>query len=109
MNNYKQFAVDAVANAQNLKSTWDKMPTSCKTDSTMEAVQAAIGGSTKYGIGGKWSKDGNKYLALNGRISRSGMPLKLQTSDGDIPISSTDKVKLIALGHVAGAAPVEFE
>ena len=90
------------------KETW-KMTVGHKTMKTTKECQEHIGGSKKYGHGGKWSKDGDKYLALNGRMSKTGIPEKLTTKDGDIPISQTDLTRLIKDGFVKGVAPVEFE
>ena len=91
------------------KSAWMIRGSSNKTDKTTKQCQEIVGGSVRYGHGGKWAKDGQKYLALNGHLSRGGMPLKLTTKDGDIPISSTDLTVLVKKGAVAGVTPVEFE
>ncbi len=49
----------------------------------------SLGGSQRYGQGGRWVSD-EEYIAINGHKSRGGMPLKLMTSSGEIPISTTD-------------------
>lgn len=72
-------------------------------------VRVAIGGSIRHGLGGRWSTDGMHYLALNGHLSRGGMPVKLECTDGDIPASQTDVNKLEILGIIAGKTAVEFE
>jgi len=90
------------------KENWDSMKESHTTDKTYKQCQTLIGGSVRYGEGGKWSKDGNKYLALNGHLSRGGMPLKLKCKDASIPISQTDLNRLVDKGYVKGIAPVEF-
>lgn len=92
-----------------LKGTWTVRKASHKTDKTTAECQALVGGSVKYGMGGKWVKGGNQYLALNGRLSRNGMPNKLTTKDGEIPISSTDIQVLIKKGALEGQTVVEFE
>lgn len=91
-----------------IKETWTAR-TGHTTLKTTAECQKLIGGSKKYGMGGKWQKDGMKYLGLNGHLSRTGMPEKLTTKDGDIPISNTDLDKLVQAGYVKGMAPVEFE
>lgn len=92
-----------------LKETWDSIKASNKTDKTFKQCQNLIGGSVRYGQGGKWAKDGMKYLALNGHLSRTGMPLKLACKDKEIPISTTDLKVLVTNNYVEGMAPVEFE
>lgn len=114
-NEYKEMRTDKVQNATpmntdtfvGLQASFNKLP-GITTDHSMEECKVAVGGSQKYGLGGKWAKDGMRYLTLNGRLSRSGMPKKLSCSDGDIPVSQTDLNKLSSLGLVAGKAPVEF-
>lgn len=92
-----------------LKGTWTVKGADHTTAKTIQECQVQIGGSVRYGMGGKWAKDGDKYLSLNGRLSKNGMPYKLTCKDGDIPISQTDITKLVDAGFVKGMAPVEFE
>ena len=91
------------------KELWDSMGQTHETPKTFKQCQTLIGGSKRYGHGGKWEKSGNRYLALNGYMSRNGMPLKLKCKDTIIPISQTDLNQLVDKGYVASIAPVEFE
>lgn len=91
------------------KELWDSMKVTNTTDKTFAACQKLIGGSVRYGLGGKWTKGGDKYLALNGHLSRNGMPLKLKCKDKECPISTTDLKVLVDKGYVKDIAPVEFE
>ena len=91
------------------QDTWKLQSATHTTTKSTEECQKFIGGSKKYGMGGKWTKDGQKYLALNGHLSRSGMPSKLKTKTGEIPVSSTDIVRLVEGGYLKGVAPIEFD
>jgi len=91
------------------KENWDSMTQTHETTKTFKQCQTLIGGSKRYGMGGKWTKAGDKYLALNGHLSRNGMPLKLKCKDATIPISQTDLTVLVDKRFVVGVSPVEFE
>lgn len=91
------------------KELWDSMGQTHETPKTFKQCQTLIKGSVRYGEGGKWAKDGMKYLALNGHLSRGGMPLKLKCKDTTIPISQTDLNRLVDNKYVVGVSPVEFE
>jgi len=83
----------------NLKSTWEKFTPNYKTDMSIDELQS-IGGSQRYGDkGGKWIND-TIYQSIGGYRSRGGMPLKLRTKSGDIPISTTDAEELLRLNYI---------
>lgn len=91
------------------KELWDAQGQTHETPKTFKQCQTLIGGSARYGHGGKWEKSGNRYLALSGRMSKNGMPLKLKCKDTTIPISQTDLNKLVDNKYVVGVSPVVFE
>jgi hypothetical protein len=76
-----------------VKSTWDKNPVDFVTDETAAEIRS-IGGSQRYGQGGKWINN-VVYQSIGGYRSRGGMPLKLRTKDEIIPISETDATELL--------------
>lgn len=79
---------------ENLRSKWEELHPDYKTDKSKEEIQS-IGGSKKYGTeGGKWINE-TIYQSIGGYRSRGGMPLKLRTKSGDIPISTTDAEELL--------------
>lgn len=74
-------------------NTWENKPPNLELpNKTIKEVQM-MGGSQKYGHGGRFTPDGG-YIAINGHKSRGGQPLKLRCKDGDIPISPTDFINL---------------
>lgn len=83
---------------ENLRKKWDGLPPNYETDMSVKEIQ--IGGSKKYGNeGGKWITD-TIYQSIGGYRSRGGMPLKLRTSNKDIPISTTDAEELLNAGLI---------
>ena len=85
--------------ANNLKTAWEDLPPNYKTDMSIDELQS-IGGSKRYGNkGGKWIND-TIYQSIGGYRSRGGMPLKLQTKSGDIPISTTDAEEFLRLNYI---------
>ena len=85
---------------QNIRSIWEELPPNYKTQMSIEEIQS-IGGTKKYGnIGGKWINE-MIYQSIGGYRSRGGIPLKLQTRTGDIPISATDAEELLRLRYIS--------
>lgn len=79
--------------SSNVRAQWEMKDVGYKTDLSIEEIRS-YGGSQKYKEGGKWIND-TIYQSIGGYRSRGGMPLKLQTADGCIPISGTDAEELL--------------
>ena len=79
---------ETVQKTVNVKEQWEGKQADITTDKTVQEMQS-IGGSKKFGHGGRWLND-TQYVALNGHASKGGFPLKLRCADGEIPISTTD-------------------
>lgn len=77
---------------ETIKEQWDRKQPDYITDLSAKEIQS-MGGSGVYGKGGRWVSN-NEYVAINGHKSRGGIPLKLMTNSGEIPISTTDAKKL---------------
>ncbi len=78
---------------EDLRSQWEDKKPDYKTDKTKEEIRTK-GASQKYGQGGYWV-DKTIYQSIGGYRGRGGIPKKLQTKNGDIPISETDANKLL--------------
>lgn len=75
------------------REKWNDRPIDFETDlSTVQVT--SLGGTITYGKGGRWV-DENCYIAINGYKSQGAVPYKLKTSDGEIPLSKTDKDTLL--------------
>ncbi len=77
-----------VKKSENIREQWSQKRPDFSTEMSADEIRS-LGGSQRYGQGGKWVSD-EEYLAINGHKSRGGMPLKVMTSSGEIPISTTD-------------------
>ena len=86
---------------EDTRSQWENMSPDYKTDMTKEEIRS-LGGSQKFGQGGKWINN-TIYQSIGGYRSRGGMPQKLQTENGDIPISETDAYELSQSGNITYA------
>lgn len=77
-----------VKKSENIREQWSQKRSDFSTEMSADEIRSK-GGSQRYGQGGKWVSD-EEYIAINGHKSRGGMPLKVKTSNGEIPISTTD-------------------
>ena len=77
-----------------IRAEWEnKKSPEFETDMNTNQIRE-LGGSKERGQGGKWV-DENLYQSIGGYQSRGGMPFKLRTKNGDIPISPTDVKELL--------------
>lgn len=86
------YNVPTKKNRETIKEQWDRRQPDYITDLSAKEIKN-MGGSGVYGKGGRWESN-NEYIAINGHKSRGGIPLKLMTKSGEIPISTTDAKKL---------------
>jgi len=77
-----------VKKSENIREQWSQKRPDFSVEMSADEIRS-LGGSQRYGQGGRWVSD-EEYIAINGHKSRGGMPLKLMTSSGEIPISTTD-------------------
>lgn len=77
-----------VKKSENIREQWSQKRPDFSTERSADEIRS-LGGSQRYGQGGRWVSD-EEYIAINGHKSRGGMPLKLMTLSGEIPISTTD-------------------
>jgi hypothetical protein len=83
---------------EDIRSQWEKQEPNYKTEKTMEEIRS-LGGSQRFGEGGKWVNN-SVYQSIGGYRSRGGIPLKLKTKNGNIPISETDAYELLQSGDI---------
>jgi hypothetical protein len=83
---------------EDLQSQWESRKPDYKTDKNKEEIRTR-GASQRYGQGGYWV-DKSTYQSIGGYRSRGGLPMKLQTKNGDIPISETDATMLLRSGDI---------
>lgn len=86
---------------EDIRSQWEDRAPDYKTEKTKEEIRSC-GGSQRFGQGGKWV-DKSVYQSIGGYRSRGGIPVKLQTKNGDIPISETDAYELLQSGDITFA------
>lgn len=77
-----------VKKSVNIREQWSQKRPDFSAEMSADEIRS-LGGSQRYGKGGKWVSN-DEYLAINGHKSRGGMPLKVMTTSGEIPISTTD-------------------
>ncbi len=88
MGEFMGYKPGIIRKKENIKELWQQKRPDFSTDMSAEEIRS-MGGSQRYGQGGRWVSD-EEYVAINGRKSRGGIPLKVMTSSGEIPISTTD-------------------
>lgn len=76
-----------------IRAEWEKKSPDFETDMNIKQIRE-LGGSIARGQGAKWI-DENLYQSVGGYLSRGGIPSKLKTRDGDVPISPTDVKELL--------------
>ncbi len=76
-----------------IRVEWEKKSPDFESDMSIKQIRE-LGGSIARGQGAKWV-DENLYQSVGGYQSRGGMPSKLRTKDGDVPISPTDVDELL--------------
>ncbi|MCZ7380960.1 MAG: hypothetical protein O8C64_05230 [Candidatus Methanoperedens sp.] len=75
-----------------IRAEWEKRSLDFETEMSIEEIRS-LGGSKARGQGAKWI-DENLYQSVGGYLSKGGMPFKLRTKNGDVPISPTDVTEL---------------
>lgn len=76
-----------------IRAEWEKKSPEFETDMNINQIRE-LGESKARGQGAKWV-DENLYQSVGGYQSRGGMPFKLRTKAGDVPISPTDVEELL--------------
>lgn len=80
------------------RDEWNQRSIDFETHLTTEEI-CSYGSSQRYGHGGRWF-DTDFYISIGGYKSKGGIPNKLKTSDGIIPISPTDIKELQSISAI---------